>query len=386
MTAVLPRTLALGGGSIKQLGNVLRQHGITKPLVVTDKPLVALGVVDRVVRELGASCEVYDDTVPDPTSDTCDALAARLAFGDFDGVVAVGGGSPMDTAKAACVLRDLGGRMRDYKAPALTDTTLSLPLIAVPTTAGTGSEATRFTIVVDSDSGEKMLCAGSAFVPAGAVVDYELTMGAPRALTADTGVDALCHAMEAYVSRKANPLADGFALDALRTIGASLRGACDDDAAGREGMMRASFYAGVAFSSSSVTLVHGMSRPLGARFHVAHGRSNAVLVPLVTAFSQRGDEARYADVAAALGFPDADLPLHLARLNADLGVPPLADCLPPGVTRADFLAAAPTMAREALASGSPGNNPVVPSLEDVELLYEQIYDAGCEAGALYAEV
>jgi alcohol dehydrogenase len=261
MTAVLPRTLALGGGSIKQLGNVLRQHGVTKPLVVTDKPLVALGVVDRVVRELGASCEVYDDTVPDPTSDTCDALAARLAFGDFDGVVAVGGGSPMDTAKAACVLRDLGGRMRDYKAPALTDRTLSLPLIAVPTTAGTGSEATRFTIVVDSASGEKMLCAGAAFVPAGAVVDYELTMGAPRALTADTGVDALCHAMEAYVSRKANPLADGFALDALRTIGASLRGACDDDPAGREGMMRASLYAGVAFSSSSVTLVHGMSRP-----------------------------------------------------------------------------------------------------------------------------
>ena len=116
MTAVLPRTLALGGGSIKQLGNVLRQHGITKPLVVTDKPLVALGVVDRVVRELGAPCEVYDDTVPDPTSDTCDALAARLAFGDFDGVVAVGGGSPMDTAKAACVLRDLGGRMRDDAA------------------------------------------------------------------------------------------------------------------------------------------------------------------------------------------------------------------------------------------------------------------------------
>ena len=376
---MLPRTLALGGGSIKQLGNMLRQHGITKPLVVTDKPLVALGVVDRVVRELGASCEVYDDTVPDPTSDTCDALAARLAFGDFDGVVAVGGGSPMDTAKAACVLRDLGGRMRDYKAPALTDTTLSLPLIAVPTTAGTGSEATRFTIVVDSDSGEKMLCAGSAFVPAGAVVDYELTMGAPRALTAATGVDALCHAMEADVSRTANPLADGFALDALRAIGASLRGACDDDAAGREGMMRASFYAGVAFSSSSVTLVHGMSRPLGAHFHIAHGRSNAVIAPHVTAFSYAGEAKRYDAVRDAMGF-SGDLPTALARLNADLNIPTLYDTLCDlGYDERQFHDAIPTMASEALASGSPSYNPVQADQGQIETLYAEMYAEGKEA-------
>lgn len=380
MVSVLPRTIALGGGSIKQLGAMLAQQGVRRPMIVTDPFLLSCGVVDRVVAQVAPSVEryeVYSETVADPTSASCDALAGALAAGDFDGVVAVGGGSPMDTAKAACVLRDLGGRMRDLRAPAVTDAPLSLPLIAVPTTAGTGSEATRFTIVVDSETGEKMLCAGAAFVPSGAVVDYELTMGAPRALTADTGVDALCHAMEAFVSKKANAFSDGFALDALRTIGAALRPACDDDPAGREGMMRASLYAGVAFSSASVTLIHGMSRPLGARFHIPHGRSNAVLAPLVTHFSLAGNDTRYARVADELGAPAGDLPAYLAKLNDDLGVPSLADCLPTGVSRDDFLATVPTMATEALASGSPLNNPVVPTQAAVEQLYVDVYDSAC---------
>ena len=173
----------------------------------------------------------------------------------------------MDAAKLAVVLSENGGNCRDYKAPTLTNTPPTLPMVAVPTTAGTGAEVTRYAVVTDSESGEKMLCAGAAFVPAACVVDGSLADGSPSTLTADVGVDALCHAMEAFVSKKSSPLSDGFALDALRGIGRHLRSAVDDEAEGRDGMARAAFLAGVSFSVSSVTLIHGMSRPLGARLH-----------------------------------------------------------------------------------------------------------------------
>lgn len=376
MASVLPRFLQLGGGSVAGLGPLLGRLGIARPLIVTDPFLATCGIVERVRGHLGVDATVYDGTIADPTSASVDALAATMREVGADGVVAVGGGSVMDSAKAAILLAERGGAMRDYKAPAQTNEPLATKLVCVPTTSGTGSEATRFTIVTD-DGGEKMLCVGDAFVPDAAVCDYELTMGCPKTLTADTGVDALCHAMEAYVSRKRNPLADGFALDALKTIGADLRGACADEAAGREGMMRASLYAGIAFSASSVTLVHGMSRPLGARFKIAHGRSNAVLAAGVTAYSLAGAADRYGDVCAALNFPTADLPGELAELARDLGVPSLAECLAEkGVDAAAFDAQVPVMAAEALASGSPANNPTVPSAADVEALYRSIYASG----------
>jgi alcohol dehydrogenase class IV len=208
-----------------------------------------------------------------------------------------------------------------------------------------------------------------------AQVDGSLADGSPVSLTADVGVDALCHAMEAFVSKKSSPLSDGFALDALRGVGLHLRSAVDDEAEGRDGMARAAFLAGVSFSVSSVTLIHGMSRPLGARFHLAHGRSNAVLMPAVTAYSLAGARERYAQCGAALGFDDGDLPTALHDLASSLGVPSLRAALRErGVDERAFRDAVPVMARDALASGSPANNPLVPSEADVARLYHACYD------------
>ncbi|MFC6047962.1 iron-containing alcohol dehydrogenase, partial [Methylobacterium hispanicum] len=223
-----------------------------------------------------------------------------LRSGEHDCVVGFGGGSPMDTAKAVAVLARFGGAMQGYKAPHLQDAP-GLPIIAIPTTAGTGSEATRFTIVTDSETDEKMLCIGLAYLPVAALVDYELTLSKPRRLTADTGIDALTHAIEAYVSKRANPFSDGMALSAMRAIAPNLRRVWTDpgDRAAREAMMVGATQAGIAFSNSSVALVHGMSRPIGAHFHVAHGLSNAMLLPAVTAFSAPAALARYAACARA---------------------------------------------------------------------------------------
>lgn len=380
---VLPRRLFVGGGSVSQLGSVLQSLGRRRPLIVTDGVLKSNGALARVEASLdqaGIQSECFSETIPDPTSESVDRLARRLASGTFDSMVAVGGGSPMDTAKAAGALHEFGGKMTDYKVPFQQDGELTkTPIVAIPTTAGTGSEATRFTVVTDSETGEKNLYAGAAFVPAAAIVDYELTLTCPWRLTADTGIDALCHAVEAYVSRRRNWFSDALALEAVGAIGAKLRKACHGEPAAREAMMLAATQAGIAFSNSSVTLIHGMSRPLGAHFKVPHGLSNAMLAPIVTKFSVDGPARdRYADIARALGVAShhrANLAADflypaLLELNHDLNVPTLRDY---GVDRAAFDNLIPRMANEALASGSPNNNPVVPKAAEIETIYHQVY-------------
>ena len=257
----------------------------------------------------------------------------------------------------------------------------ALPVIAIPTTAGSGSEATQFTVISDSDSDEKMLCPGLSFLPIASVIDYELTMSMPPRLTADTGVDALTHAVEAYVSRKASPISDGLALAAIRLIAANLRRAYADgsDTRAREAMMVASSQAGMAFSNASVALVHGMSRPIGAHFHVAHGLSNAMLFPAVTRFSVSGGEHRYAECARAYGVADCKTSDEVAAtafvdtledLCRHLEVPTPRTY---GIDKDAWTSLTPLMAQQALASGSPANNPVVPRVEDIEALYTQVY-------------
>ena len=179
-----------------------------------------------------------------------------------------------------------------------------MPVIAIPTTAGTGSESTRFTVITDTERDEKMLIAGLGALPLAALVDFELTYSVPKRTTADTGIDTFTHALEAYVSRHANPFSDAYALSAMELVGHHLRTACAEprNAAGREGMMLAATQAGLAFSNSSVALVHGMSRPIGAHFHVPHGLSNAMLLPAVTRFGLKAAERRYAEAARRVGF------------------------------------------------------------------------------------
>lgn len=378
-----PRFLRMGPGSVEDLGQVLADLGVERPLLVTDGFMVSTGTADRlmgIIAAAGKTAALFSETVPDPTTDSLAAGLAAVAEHDADAVIGFGGGSPMDTAKALSVLSQGGGVMRDYKAPG-PYTGPALPIIAIPTTAGSGSEATQFTVITDSDSDEKMLCPGLSFLPIASVVDPELTMSMPPRLTADTGVDALTHAIEAYVSVKANPISDALALNAMRTIGRFLVRAYTDgnDTEARAAMMAASTQAGMAFSNASVCLVHGMSRPIGGHFHVAHGLSNAMLLPAVTAFSIPGAPERYAECARQLGAASendsndaasAKLVTYIDTLCATVEVPsPSAH----GLDKDKWEKLVPLMAEQALASGSPGNNPVVPTAAQIEELYRQVF-------------
>ena len=382
-TISLPRTLSIGGGALKELPELLGRFGITRPLVVTDPFMKSSGVLDKLTSLLdkaGIAWQEFSDTVPDPTSTVIEAGAAILTEGGFDGLVALGGGSPIDTAKGMAILAANGGRIRDYKVPNPIPKP-GLPVIAIPTTAGTGSEVTKFTVITDVGTDEKMLIAGLGVTPVAAIVDYELTLTAPLRLTADTGIDALTHAIESYVSRKANPFSDGMALSAMRLIAKHLRTACAEpqNHAAREAMMLGATQAGMAFSNASVALVHGMSRPIGAFFHVPHGLSNAMLLPELTAFSAPAALGRYAECAHAMGLADpaegdqasvGRLIEGLRALNRDLDVPSPERY---GVPRERYFELMPTMAQQALASGSPGNNPRVPTVEEMVELYTRCY-------------
>lgn len=381
---VLPRLMEIGAGASQQLAAVLNGLGCSRPLIVTDRMMVELGYAARLAEQLeqaGIASRCFADTEPEPTAASIRAGVQMVREGDFDSIVALGGGSPIDSAKAIGILGKFGGEMRDYRFPRdVSDA--GLPLIAIPTTAGTGSEVTRFTIITDETSDEKMLCAGLGFMPVAALIDYELTLSLPPRVTADTGIDALTHAIEAYVSRKASLYSDAQALEAMRLLAPNLRSAFHEprNLAAREAMMLGATLAGIAFSNASVALVHGMSRPIGAFFHVPHGLSNAMLLPAVTAFSIPAAPERYADCARAMGVAaegdsvataNDKLLSELRALNKELQVPSPAQF---GIARERFFELRETMARQALASGSPGNNPRVPSEAEIIDLYETVWN------------
>ncbi len=381
---VSPRMMRVGGGAVAQTAEVLAAFGLTRPLVVTDPYMVSSGLVRRCLDPMeaaGLKPVVFSQTVPEPTDVVIAAGVAALAQGDFDCLVGFGGGSPIDTAKAMAILATRpGAAMREFKVPFAADQA-RLPVIAIPTTAGTGSEATRFTVITDTERGEKMLIAGMAALPLAAIVDYELTFTVPPRITADTGVDSLTHALEAYVSKRANPYSDTQAVAAMRLIGANLRTAYAEprNAAAREAMMLGAMQAGIAFTNASVALVHGMSRPIGAQFHVPHGLSNAMLLPAITRFGLEAAEARYAEASRVIGFAqagDADgvaaekLADGLAQLNTELGVPTPGGF---GIDKAAWDATLSLMADQALASGSPANNPRVPTKDEIVALYQVVW-------------
>jgi len=377
-----PRILEIGGGTVARTAALLARLGFSRPLIVTDPFMVSSGLLLRLtgpLRDVGIEFDVFSDTIPEPT-DVIVIEGVKRIKPEHDCMIAFGGGSPIDTAKAMTILAAVGGAMRDYKVPASADTA-ALPLIAIPTTAGTGSEATRFTIITDTAHDEKMLIAGLGALPLAAIVDYELTFSVPPRITADTGVDSFTHALEAFVSRRATSFSDALAISAMRLIGANLRVAFHEpgNAAAREAMMLGATQAGMAFCNASVALVHGMSRPIGAHFHVPHGLSNAMLLPAVTRFSLNAALPRYAEAARLSGFAAADDADQLAgaklvngldELNAELGVPTPGKF---GIAAADWHSKKSLMAEQALASGSPANNPRVPDHAEIVALYEAIY-------------
>ena len=381
---LIPSIIKVGGGAFSDATNILKRLEVRHPLIVTDSMLLRLGLAESLraqIEKAGMAGDIFSETVPDPTTDAVAAGLRAFANGKHDGLVSLGGGSPIDSAKAIGMLAANGGWARDYKVP--NEIPKKGPIhLAIPTTAGTGSEVSRFTVITDSETDEKMLIAGASLVPNAAIVDYELTMSMPARLTADTGTDSLTHAIEAYVSRKANAFTDAFAMTAMKTIWAELPTAFHEPAnrVARESMMLAATQAGMAFSNASVALVHGMSRPIGAHFHVPHGLSNAMLLPAVTAFSVKAAERRYAECARAMGVADrsdsdADagkkLVAALFSRNQELEVPSPRKF---GIGEEKYFSLIPTMAKQALASGSPQNNPRIPTSAEIEEIYREIWN------------
>ena len=373
---LFPRILHMGGGASRFLPQVMEQLSVRRPLLVTDPYVhqhMLPGLLDSWKEHPPPNAQTNDnvilfdnvfyETVPDPTSTVVEEGMRRIQAYEPDCLVAIGGGSPMDTDKAMAYPKEL-------------------PIIAIPTTAGTGSEVTRFSVITQSATGEKKLLASPTMQPMAALVDYELTLHLPPRVTADTGIDALTHAVEAYVSQKQNEVSDLCCLEAIKLIGTALRPAYfQGDKLEREAMMRAATLAGLAFNHSSVALVHGMSRPMGAHFHWSHGASNAVLFPTVVRWSMDSPAlGRYAVVARTLGVAHdtcsdikaaASLVDELLAINEDLSVPTLPQG---GISSSDWENMIPTMAEQALASGSPNNNPRVPTQSEIEKLYRMAYE------------
>lgn len=386
MTATfnVPSTIVTGAGASRELPAQVKRLGAGRILLVTDRFFERNGLAAGFVRRLadeGIAAEIFADVQPDPTiRNVRDGLRHFRASG-AEALVAVGGGGPIDAAKAIAVLTANAEPLSQYagyhRIPRA-----GAPLIAIPTTAGTGSEVTKVAVITDTERDVKMMLLDAHLLPAVAIVDYELSRSMPPALTAHVGVDTLTHGIEAYVSRQANGVTDPLALSCIRLVAEHLATAWrePDNRAARQAMALAACQGGMAFANSSVCLVHGMSRPLGAVFHLSHGLSNAVLLPAVTRFSLPGATARYATVARAMGDAaagDADdaaaraLADGLDALNARLGIPRLRDCQ--GLDRDQFERSLGKMAEDALASGSPRNNPIVPTAEQIVELYRRAW-------------
>ncbi len=380
----LPQILQIGAGQRFQLSQVLDKLNCQRPLIVCDPFLDESGVLASITDSLAAhfpNWQAFTGVQPDPDTDVIKAGLSLLSEGDHDCVVGLGGGSALDTAKAIAAMSGRALPMDQYKVPYQIDS--GLPMIAIPSTGGTGSEATRVAVITNADNAEKMLWMGDGLQPKAALVDYELSLSMPARLTADTGLDSFCHALEAFVSRKANAFTDPIALQSMKSIHQHLLTAYQqpDNREARAAMMLAATQGGIAFSNASVTLIHGMSRPIGAHFHVPHGLSNAMLLPVVTEWSSQAALPRYATCARHLGLAPADSPDtvaanalidHLHHWCASLDVPTPSQW---GIDQSDWQRLQALMAQQALDSGSPANNPRIPSHTDIVDLYEKVYQA-----------
>ncbi|MBI4267019.1 MAG: iron-containing alcohol dehydrogenase [Chloroflexi bacterium] len=380
---LVPSKIITGLGAAEQAGEECRKLGFKKALIVTDNIIgksAGLEGIKRGLEQGKVQFAVFEGVSTEPTVDIVNEGLKAFVDNQCDFLIAVGGGSSIDAAKAigvlatnACTIESCQGVGKIPKEGA--------PLVAIPTTAGTGSEVTPFTIITDTQRNVKMLIASPFVIPEIAIVDPSLTLSCPRGLTASIGIDALTHAIEAYVSLKSQPMSDIFCLSAIRLLSGNLRQAWanGNNIEAREKTMLGALQAGIAFSNASVALVHGMSRPIGANFHVPHGASNAALLAVVTEFSLIGNPARYAQIAQAMGenvngkteLAAAQLAAEaVKRLIADMKVPSLREL---GVDKDKLFQLAPRMTEDAIASGSPGNNPRQATKEEIIELYHRAY-------------
>jgi alcohol dehydrogenase len=379
---ITPRVI-VGADSRTKVGAEARKLGFTRVLVVSDPFHEQAGRTDEIAHLLNAAgleVSIYAGVTAEPDTEMVERGLAQLKAEDCDGLIALGGGSPIDTAKTIAVLAANEGTVRQYMG---TDTVPEpgVGVIALPTTSGTGSEATRVVVIADSETKLKMSGRSHAYLPSVAILDYKLTMSMPKPLTAAAGVDALTHAIEAYVSKQANDFSDLLALSAIRLMWNSIRQAwCNgSDADARQNMLIGSFQAGIAFSNASVGLVHSMSEPLGACFHVPHGLSNAMLLPAVTRFSVDGAPARYAEIARCMGLADASTPDEeccqmlidrLLELNRELEIPSPKSF---GIDETSYEEDIEKMTTDAAAATSTTYNPIAATAGQIEDIYRNTY-------------
>lgn len=378
---IVPGQMITGTGALEMAKAALMHMG-NRALIVTDQMMIDLKnceKVENILKELGITYAIYAGITGEPTDVMVADGLAQFCDNECDFLIALGGGSPIDTMKAIASLVEKGGSITDYMGKEI-DVKMP-PMAAIPTTAGTGSEATQFTIITDTKRDVKMLLRGKVLIPNLAIIDPMFTMTAPPKITAATGLDALCHAVEAYTSRKSQTLSDTFALSAVRRIFASLPAAYHNgkDAAARNEMAVASLEAGIAFNNASVTLIHGMSRPIGALFHVAHGLSNAMLMAECLTFAVSGAIERFAElgrIIGAAGKQDPDQTAAMAFIDAtkaliaELEIPTLEQF---GIDKPLFMDSISKMTSDAMASGSPQNTIREISPEDVEAIYRKLW-------------
>ena len=349
-----------------------------KALVVTGKIITKSGMLAQIQQKLesaGIASSVFNDLPGEPDDKMILAALEVYRREKCDFIIGFGGGTPLDTAKAVAAMSCLKGNLIDYAGKEIQGD--FPPMVLIPTTAGTGSEATKFFVYTDTKTNAKLLMKGDALLPSLAVIDFNYSLSAPAGITAATGMDALTHAVEAYTSKKANPLTDLYCLDAIERIFKMLPHAFRDgsDKEARESLAVAAYEAGIAINNSSVTLVHGLSRPIGALFHVPHGISNAMLICECLRFALDGAEERFSEIARRIGAASSkDSPSlaaqkfigQLEKLTEELKIPTLRDY---GIDLSLFEQSEMKMADDALSSGSPANTRKSVSKQDILELY-----------------
>ncbi len=364
-----PNRILFGIGSRKELRNELARLGTRHPLVVTDRGVIDAGLLEMAFGRIG-SLTVFDEVEPNPTEANCIAGLAVYRARGCDGVIGLGGGSSLDAAKAIRLMSTHGGSLADYDITAGGPTRITSnmpPMMAIPTTAGTGSEAGRGTLIQLPQTGRKTAILSPFLLPSVAICDPELTLGLPPLLTAGTGMDALTHAVESYLSRSLHPICDGIALEALRHIAKGLEASVRDgsDLTARWEMMLGALMAGISFHKG-LGIVHALSHSLGSEGRVHHGTLNAILLPHVLRFNRPNCEAKLADLAGQMGVGrNEDAPGHLITLTelllVRLGLPQHLSQLQ-GL-HADQI---PTYAERATKDHCMATNPRTATQEDLE--------------------
>lgn len=378
---VIPNHTVVGTNVLGEAAPLFKKMG-NKAFIVTGRHVAVSDMMKQLTAlldENGIDCVIFDGITGEPTDTMIENGVEMLKSSGCDFIIGIGGGSPLDSAKAIAAMAVNEGSIADYNGKEITGEIL--PLAAIPTTAGTGSEATKFTVITDSEKGIKMLLKGDVIVPKLAIVDSSFTVGAPKSVTSATGLDALTHAVEAYTSRKAFSMTDTLAVSAVKRIMKYLPIAYKepDNSLAREQMSIAALEAGICINNSSVTIVHGMSRPIGALFHVPHGMSNAMLLKECLSFAVSGAYEKFANLGRETGVAsDSDSDETAAEKFIDslqnicdvCEIPTLEQY---GIDRDEYCSKISKMATDAVASGSPANTVKEVTVDDCIEIYKKLY-------------